>query len=202
MKPIVIIFVVLVIALTGGYFYFDRVIEKQPAEIESLISQIGEKNKQLLAAQILGEKRDAITNLIQNNLIDDPGDPLAEKASIPFLRYLTTTMDKYNIRLVSLTPLEVVGAVDPVTTLQKEFIEVPYQIKIIANFKEFGQFLDTLEKSPHLITIDNFTVISDIDQSSFSGEIVGRPRQHPINMHISTLAILKASSRSESGQYF
>ncbi|MEE9552734.1 MAG: hypothetical protein V3W18_00440 [candidate division Zixibacteria bacterium] len=202
MKPIIVIFVLLMIILGGSYFYFDRVIEKQPNEIESLLSQINEKNKQLLAAQILGEERDAITNLIQNNLIDDPNDPLAEKSSIPFLRYLTTTMDRLKIRLVSLTPLEVVGTDDPISTLRKEYIEVPYQMKIIASYKEFGQLLDILEKSPHLIRINRFSVTSDVEQSSFTGEILGRPRQHPINLHVSTLAIMKASSRSESGQYF
>jgi hypothetical protein len=113
MKPVLIIFLLLAIILGGSYVYFDRVIKSQPREIESLMAQIEDKNKQLLAAQILGEKRDAITQLIQNNLIDDIDDPLAEKASIPFLRYLTSTMDRLNIRLVALTPMAVVGTEDP-----------------------------------------------------------------------------------------
>jgi len=202
MKALVIILVLLVVMLAGGYFYFDNVIKKQPDEIVSLISQIEEKNKQLLAAQILGEKRDAITKLIQNNLIENESDPLAEKASIPFLRYLTSTMDKLKIRLVALTPMEVVGTVDPATTIEKEYVEVPYELKIIASYKEFGQFLDTLEKSPHLISINGFTVTSEVDQTNFAEEIAGKPRQHPINLQISTLAIMKASSRSESGNYY
>jgi len=202
MKSSIIIVILLIVVLTGGYMYFDAVIKKQPAAIESLIAQIKEKNKQLLAAQILGEQRDAITKLIQNNLIDDPSDPLAEKASIPFLRYLTSTMDRLNIRLVALTPLEVVGAQDPAATVQKEYIEVPYDMKLIASYSELGHFLDTLEKSPHLISIRGFAVTSEIDQSNFSEEIAGRPRQHSIDLQISTLAILKASSRSESGNYY
>jgi len=202
MKPIMIIAVLLIAVLAGSFFYFDKVIEKQPAELESVIEQIGEKNKQLLAAQILGEKRESITQLIQNNLVDNAGDPLAEKASIPFLRFLTSTMDKLSIRLVSLNPLAVVGTSDPAATVEKEYIEVPYEMKIIANYKEFGQFLDTLEKSPHLISIVSFDIVSEIEQTSFAEEIVGRPRQHPINLRISTLAIMKASSRGESGKSF
>jgi len=202
MKSLIIIFLLLIIVLGIGYAYFDRIIIKQPGEIESLIGQIEEKNKQLLAAQILGEKREAITNLIQNNLIDSLGDPLAEKASIPFLRYLTTTMDRLNIRLVALTPMEVVGTQDPATDMQKEYVEVPYEMKIIASYREFGQFLDALEKSPHLIKINGFDIVSDVEQSTFAEEIIGKPRQHPINLRISTLAILKASSRGESGKYF
>lgn len=202
MRPLIIVFVILLLALAGGYFYFDTVIKRQPSEIASLQTQIDEKNKQLLAAQILGEKREAVTKLIQNNLVDNQGDSLAEKSSIPFLRYLTSTMDRFNIRLVSLTPLDVISPNDPMAPVQQEYIEVPYEMKMIASYKEFGEFLDALEKSPHLIKVNSFEVTSDLDQSSYAEEIVGRPRQHPVQLHISTLAILKASSRSESGKYY
>jgi len=203
MKALIITTALLLVVLAAGYFYFDNVIVKQPDEIERLMTEIGDKNKQLLAAQILGEKREAITQLIQNNLIDDPGDPLAEKASIPFLRYLTSSMDNLGIRLVELTPLAVIGTSDnPASVIQKEYIEVPYEMKLIASYREIGRFLDTLEKSPHLISINGFDITSDVDQSTFAEEIVGKPRQHPVNLRISTLAILKASSRGESGKYY
>lgn len=202
MKSLIVITLILLVCLGAGYVYFDRVIEKQPQEIATLVTDIGEKNQQLLAAQILGEKRAAITQLIQNNLIDDPSNPLAEKASIPFLRYLTATMDRLGIRLVELTPLAVVGNDNPASVVKKDYVEVPYEMKLIASYKEFGQFLDELEKSPHLIKINGFQITSDIEQSSFAEEIVGRPRQHPVNLRISTLAILKASTRSESGKSY
>lgn len=202
MKTSLVIFLLMVILLGGTYFYYERVIVRQPREIESLLAQIEEKNKQLLAAQILAEKREGVAMLIHNNLIENPGDSLAEKASIPFLRYLTSTMDRLGIRLVSLTPQEVIGTDDPVTMSQKEYLEVPYEMKVIASFKEFGRFLDVLEKSAHLIEVNAFVITNDIEQSVFAEEIVGRPRQHPIQLQISTLAILKASYRGESGEYY
>ena len=159
-------------------------------------------DKQLLAAQILAEKREGVTMLIHSNLIEDPSDSLAEKSSIPFLRYLTSTMDRLGIRLVSLTPREVIGTDDPVAMNQKEYIEVPYEMKVIASYKEFGQFLDVLEKSAHLIKVNAFVITNDIEQSAFAEEIIGKPKQHPIQLRIATLAILKASYRSESGEYF
>jgi hypothetical protein len=190
------------ILLGGTYFFYDRVIVRQPRELESLLTQIEEKNKQLLAAQILAEKREGVTMLIHSNLIESPSDSLAEKSSIPFLRYLTSTMDRLGIRLVSLTPREVIGTDDPVTMSQKKYIEVPYEMKVIASYKEFGKFLDVLEKSAHLIKVNAFTISNDIEQSVFAQEIVGNPKQHPIQLQIGTLAILKASYRSESGEYF
>lgn len=200
MKVALIVLLVLAALLAGAYFYYDRIIVRQPQELEETLARIEEKNKQLLAAQILTEKREGVTMLIHNNLIESPEDSLAERASIPFLRYLTSTMDRLGIRLVSLTPQEVLGTDDPVSLSQKEYIEVPYEMKLIATYQEFGRFLDVLEKSPHLIKVDAFTVSNEIEQSSFSEEIAGKPRQHPINLTISTLAILKASYKSESEQ--
>ncbi|MEE8418230.1 MAG: hypothetical protein V3S06_06145 [candidate division Zixibacteria bacterium] len=202
MKTSLIIFLLMAIMLGGTYIFYDRVIVQQPRELESLLTQIEEKNKQLLAAQILAEKREGVTMLINNNLIESPSDSLAEKSSIPFLRYLTSTMDRLGIRLVSLTPQDVIGTDDPVMMSQNKYIEVPYEMKVIASYKEFGKFLDVLEKSAHLIKVNAFTISNNIEQSVFAQEIVGNPKQHPIQLQIGTLAILKASYRSESGEYF
>lgn len=200
MKNNLIVLVFTLIFLGSAFGYYQKVIMPQPDEIKRLNLTIEEKNKQLLAAQILAEKREGITALIKNNLINDISDSLTEKASIPFLRYLTATMDRLKIRLVALTPLDVIGTDDRYTYDKKEYIEVPYELKIIASYEEFGKFLDILEKSPHLTRVVSFTVSNDIERASFAGEIRGKPNQHPINLRISTLAILKASYKSELGE--
>jgi len=200
MKNNLLVLVLTLVLLGSAFGYYQQVIMPQPDEIKRLNREIEEKNKQLLAAQILAEKREGITALIRNNLIENPSDSLTEKASIPFLRYLTATMDRLKIRLVALTPLDVIGTDDSRTYEKKEFIEVPYELKIIASYEEFGKFLDILEKSPHLTRVISFTVSNDIERSSFAGEIAGKPDQHPINLRIGTLAILKASYRSELGK--
>jgi len=199
MKENLVILIVLVVFLLGSYMYYDQVIVPQPQELRSLKEQIEEKNRQLLAAQILAEKREGVTQLIKNNLIQSLDDSLAEKASVPFLRYLTTTMDRIGIRLVALTPLDIIGMEDPTGLQQKEYIQVPYEVKILASYDELGRFLDILEKSPHLIKITNFTITNDLEQTSYAEEITGKPRQHPMSMQINTIAILKASYRSEQG---
>ena len=199
MKENLVILIVLIVFLLGSYMYYDQVIVPQPQELRSLKEQIEEKNRQLLAAQILAEKREGVTQLIKNNLIQSLDDSLAEKASVPFLRYLTTTMDRIGIRLVALTPLDIIGMEDPTGLQQKEYIQVPYEVKILASYDELGRFLDILEKSPHLIKITNFTITNDLEQTSYAEEITGKPRQHPMSMQINTIAILKASYRSEQG---
>lgn len=187
------------ILLAGNYFYYTSTVVPQPERMRQLKAEIQEKNKQLLAAQILSEKREGITSLIKNNLIENPNDSLTEKASVPFLQFLTSTMDALDIRLVTLNPLEVIGKEDTMTIRQKETLQVPYEMKIIASYEELGKFLDILEKSPHLIKVANFTVSNEIDQTSFSEEILGKPRQHQVNLQVNTIAILKASFRSEPG---
>ncbi len=201
MKNNLIVLVLTLILLGGTLFSYQRFVVPQPDEIRRLNLEIEDKNKQLLAAQILAEKREGITALIKNNLANNPSDSLAEKSSIPFLRYLTATMDRLGIRLVALTPMDVIGTDDAYTYEKKEYIEVPYELKIIASYEEFGKFLDVLEKSPHLIKVTSFSLSNEIDRSSFIGEIKGKPNQHPINLQISTLAILKASYRSELGEF-
>ena len=201
MKSNLIFLAILLIFLGAGYFYYEKVIVLQPQEMIATKEQIQEKNKQLLAAQILAEKRPGVTSLIHGNLISNMNDSLAEKASLPFLRYITQTMDNLDIRLVALTPKDLVGIGDPNTFKLKEFIEIPYEMKILASYEELGRFLDILEKSSHLIKISSFTVSNDIEQGVYSEEVVGKPRQHSVNLQINTIAILKASFRSESGEH-
>jgi len=201
MRNQLLFLLIVILLLAGVYYYYENIVIAQPIEKESLEKQIDERNKQLLAAQILSEQREGINQLIQQNLINTPSDSLTEKASISFLRYLTSTLDKLSIRLVALTPLDVIGKGDIPTYMQKEYIEVPYELKIIASYKEFGKFLDVLEKSAHLIEITSFTVANDIERTNYANEIQGKPDQHTINLRISTLAILKASYRSESREF-
>jgi len=199
MKDNLILLAIFLVLLAGNYLYYTQAVVPQPEKMRELKSQIEEKNKQLLAAQILSEKREGITQLIKSNLIEDPNDSLTEKASVPFLQFLTSTMDGLDIRLVTLNPLDVIGKEDTMAIRQKESLQVPYEMKILATYEELGKFLDVLEKSPHLIKVASFTISNEIDQASFAEEIVGKPRQHQVNLQVNTIAILKASFRSEPG---
>lgn len=199
MKENLIILLLLLVFLLSSYLYYEQVIVPQPQELKSLEVQIEEKNRQLLAAQILAEKREGVTQLIRGNLIENPKDSLAEKASVPFLRYLTSTLDWMGIRLVAITPLDVLGETDETGREHREYIQVPYEIKVLASYEELGKLLDVLEKSPHLIRIANLAISNDMEQSSYAEEIMGKPKQHPISLQVNTIAILKASYRSEPG---
>jgi hypothetical protein len=89
MRNNLIVLVLTLILLGGSLFYYQKNIIPQPDQIKRLNLKIEEKNKQLLAAQILAERRKGIIALIRNNLVNTPSDSLTEKSSISFLRYLT-----------------------------------------------------------------------------------------------------------------
>jgi Tfp pilus assembly protein PilO len=199
MKENLIVLILVLVLLLGCYYYYNNVIVPQPKRLAELKNQIEEKNKQLLAAQILAEQREGVTRLIKHNLIESRSDSLVEKASVPFLQFLTTAMDNLGIRLVAMSPMDVIEAKDPASEVVREYLQVPYEMRILASYEELGKFLDVLEKSPQLIRVSNFTISNEIDQTSIQDEIVGKPRQHPISLQINALAILKASFRSESG---
>jgi hypothetical protein len=201
MRDNLIFLLILVLFLVGCYSYYMNVIVPQPLKLQDLKLQIAEKNKQLLAAQILAEKRPGVTSLIQGNLIQGLQDSLAEKASVPFLRFLTNNMDRLDIRLISLTPKDILDSEDPAAMAEKDYIEIPYEMKVLASYDEFGKFLNLLEQSSRLIRISSFDVINEIDQGSYEEEVVGKPRQHPITVEVNTIAILKASSRGEQGKH-
>ena len=57
MKNNLIVLVLTLILLGGAGFYYQKDIVPQPDEIKRLNLEIEDKNKQLLAAQILAEKR-------------------------------------------------------------------------------------------------------------------------------------------------
>jgi len=195
MRDNLILLLILAAFLVGSYSYYNNVIVPQPMELQTLQQDIAEKNKQLLAAQILAEQRPGVKSLISGNLITGLQDSLAEKSSVPFLRFLTDNMDRLDIRLISLNPKDIVGSEDMSSLETKEFIEIPYEMKVLASYDEFGKFLNILEKSPRLIKISSFDVVNELDQSSYAEEVVGKPRQHPIALEVNTLAIMKASSR-------
>jgi hypothetical protein len=198
MKENLIVLMLVLVLLLGCYYYYNNIVVPQPKRLVELKSQIEEKNKQLLAAQILAEQREGVTQLINNNLIEGRDDSLAEKASVPFLQYLTSTMDRLDIRLLTLSPMDIIDVKDPSSDEIREYLQIPYEMRILASYEELGRFLDVLEKSSQLIRVANFIVSNEIDQTTNQDEIVGKPRQHPISLQINALAILKASFRSES----
>jgi Tfp pilus assembly protein PilO len=198
MKKNLILSAFLLLFVLAFWIYYKNVIEPQPAKIVELQDKIGEKKRQLLSAQVISRNLQYVNDLIQYNLVEDLSDSLAEAASIPFLKYLTSLMDDLGVILISMKPLELMKYDQ--TTLKKlidqDYIEIPYSMTVLSNYSQLGRFLEELEKNPRLINVTRIQMANPIDISTYEGEILGRPDQHKIDLEIQTLTILKESFRS------
>ncbi|OQX92906.1 MAG: hypothetical protein B6D58_00565 [candidate division Zixibacteria bacterium 4484_95] len=203
MKKNLILSGLLVVYILGFWIYYKNVIEPQPTEIAELEMKLAEKKRQLLSAQIISKNLQNVNELIQCNLVEDLSDSLAESASIPFLKYLTSLMDELDIVLVSMQPMEVLQQrnLAEEQLIEQDYIEIPYSMTILASYKQFGKFLERLEKYPQLIKVARIQLENSLDAAIYEGQIVGKPDQHRINLEIHTMTILKASFKGGSEQF-
>ena len=203
MKKNLIFSGILLVYVLGFWVFYTNVIAKQPKIADDLQSQIGEKKRQLLSAQIISKNLQNVNVLIQNNLVNSLSDSLARPANMVFLQYLTGLMDKLEIVLVSIKPADILKPSDTQTNqweqtgltapIEKDYIEIPYSMTILASYTQLGRFFEELERSPRLIKIVRFQLDNPIDFSVYEGEVSGKADQHRINLDIHTLTILKAS---------
>jgi hypothetical protein len=207
MKKNLIIGIVLLVYLVGFWLYYKNIIVKQPGVIVDLQTQLADKKRQLLSAQIISKNLQNVNDLIQNNLVSTPYDSLAKPANMEFLKYLTGLMDKYDIILVSMRPLDIIQATQNQNSNQQniyqqnsgnaqvddKLIQIPYSMSLLANYIEFGMFLQELEKSPRLIKVVRLSLDNPLDYSYFEDEVAGKPDQRKFNLDIHTMTIVKAS---------
>ncbi|MEO7957247.1 MAG: type 4a pilus biogenesis protein PilO, partial [Fibrobacteria bacterium] len=107
-------------------------------------------------------------------------DDLAQGASLNFLMDLHKVLDNLRITVVSLEPR-------PVET-RGRFIETPYDLEILCDFKRFTELAAKMEKSPRLISITKFEVDNSMEDFMARGETPGRDLgQCRVRMQITTL---------------
>ncbi len=203
MKKNIILSVLLLVFILSFWVYYKNVIEPQPEKIAYLKTELAEKKRQLLSAQVISRSRQNVIDLVQYNLVEDLSDSLAQSASIPFLGYLTGLMDDLGVILISMKPLNIVRQDQYAETnlIDQDYVKIPYSMTIIASYTQFGKFLENLEKYPRLIKVTRIQLENPLDATVYSGEISGKPDQHRINLEIQTLTILKASFKSGSEQF-
>jgi hypothetical protein len=213
MKKNLIISAILLILLASFWAFYKNVVIKQPATIANLQTEISEKKRQLLSAQIISRNLQNVNELIQNNMVNSPDDSLAKPANMAFLQYLTELMDKNEIILLSIRPLDVIqreeqkvdqwgsSADKAAIDTTKEYIQTPYSLSILASYVQLGHFFQELEKSPRLIKIVRFQLENEIDFTFVADEVSGKSDQRRVNIDLHTLTIVKESYKSGQSQF-
>jgi|TARA_Y100000782_G_scaffold112915_1_gene144292 Tfp pilus assembly protein PilO len=188
-KRNIILFGALVLLTISYWASASVLIGEKPFEIRLLEEEQEELNENLISAQILASQLDRVFTLFQENLALSKADSLADDANLPFLNNLTDILDDLDIKLLGIKPKP---RVDKIT-----YFKAPYLITLECTFEQFGMFLSEIERSPRLITVDEFEVKNGIERIKTNTEEEKLLEQEFV-VNLSTITLVKSKSKVSS----
>jgi len=188
-KRNIILFGALVLLTLSYWVSASVLIGEKPFEIRVLEEEQQELNENLISAQILASQLDRVFTLFQENLALSKSDSLADDANLPFLNNLTDILDELEIKLLGIKPKP---RVDKIT-----YFKAPYLITLECTFDQFGKFFSEVERSPRLITIDEFEVKNGIERIKANTEEEKLLTQEFV-VNLSTITLVKSKSKVSS----
>jgi len=188
-KRNIILFGALVLLTITYWASASVLIGEKPFEIRLLEEEQEELNENLISAQILASQLDRVFTLFQENLALSKADSLADDANLPFLNSLTDILDDLDIKLLGIKPKP---RVDKIT-----YFKAPYLITLECTFEQFGMFLSEVERSPRLITVDEFEVKNGIERIKANTEEEKLLEQEFV-VNLSTITLVKSKSKVSS----
>jgi Tfp pilus assembly protein PilO len=188
-KRNIILFGALILLTISYWASASVLIGEKPFEIRLLEEEQEELNENLISAQILASQLDRVFTLFQENLALSKVDSLADDASLPFLNNLTDILDDLDIKLLGIKPKP---RVDKIT-----YFKAPYLITLECTFEQFGMFLSEIERSPRLITVDEFEVKNGIERIKTNTEEEKLLEQEFV-VNLSTITLVKSKSKVSS----
>ena len=154
----------------------------RPLKIKLMHKQIKELQERLISAQITSRNLDQVQSLIQKNLAYSSNDTLAQGGSLNFLMDLHRVLDNLRITVVALQPRPVRKA--------GRFVETPYDLEVVCDYKQFAALAEKMEKSPRLISISAFEMDNALEDY-FADGAPGTSGRCRIRMQISTLTLVR-----------
>ncbi|HIA80429.1 MAG TPA: hypothetical protein EYO07_09805 [Candidatus Marinimicrobia bacterium] len=188
-KRNIILFGALILLTISYWASASVLIGEKPFEIRLLEEEQEELNENLISAQILASQLDRVFTLFQENLALSKADSLADDANLPFLNSLTDILDDLDIKLLGIKPKP---RVDKIT-----YFKAPYLITLECTFEQFGMFLSEIERSPRLITVDEFEVKNGIERIKTNTEEEKLLEQEFV-VNLSTITLVKSKSKVSS----
>lgn len=116
-------------------------------------------------------------------------DSLADDANLPFLNNLTDILDDLDITLMGIKPKP--------REDKRTYLKAPYLITLECTFEQFGKFLSEIERSPRLITVDEFEVKNGIERIKANTEEDKLIDQEFV-VALSTITLVKSKSKVSS----
>ena len=182
MKRVRILAIAVAVLALSFYYTFNWVYGDKPAEIRYLDKRIAEKNESLITAQVRSNELDEVYNLFEANLAESSSDAVAGDASMEFLNSLTSTLDSLGITTIFMRPKpRIRGRIS---------VEVPYDLEIRCNYKQFGVLMAKLESSKRLIQVNEFHIKNGVERLKNTRD-ESLLADQDIELKISTLTLLK-----------
>ena len=184
-----ILFGALLILSLSYWISSSFMIGDKPFQITLLEDEETELNENLISAQILASQLDRVFTLFQENLALSKMDSLADDANLPFLNNLTDILDDLDITLMGIKPKP--------REDKRAYLKAPYLITLECTFEQFGKFLSEIERSPRLITVDEFEVKNGIERIKANTEEDKLIDQEFV-VALSTITLVKSKSKVSS----
>ena len=184
-----ILFASLLILSLTYWISSSFMIGDKPFRITLLEDEETELNENLISAQILASQLDRVFTLFQENLALSKMDSLADDANLPFLNNLTDILDDLDITLMGIKPKP--------REDKRTYLKAPYLITLECTFEQFGKFLSEIERSPRLITVDEFEVKNGIERIKANTEEDKLIDQEFV-VALSTITLVKSKSKVSS----
>ena len=188
-KRNIILFGCLIVLSLSYWLSASFLIGEKPFEIRVLEEEQQELNENLISAQILASQLDRVFTLFQENLALSKADSLADDASLPFLNNLTDMLEDLDIKLLGIKPKP---RIDKIT-----YFKAPYIITLECSYDQFGKFLTEIERSPRLITIDEFEVKNGIERIKANTDEERLLFQEFV-VNLSTITLVKSKNKGVS----
>ena len=188
-KRNIVLFVCLIVLSLSYWLSASFLIGEKPFDIRVLEEEQQELNENLISAQILASQLDRVFTLFQENLALSKADSLADDASLPFLNNLTDMLEDLDIKLLGIKPKP---RIDKIT-----YFKAPYIISLECSYDQFGKFLTEIERSPRLITIDEFEVKNGIERIKANTDEERLLFQEFV-VNLSTITLVKSKNKAVS----
>ena len=164
-------------------------IRDKPFQIRLLEDEQTELNENLISAQILDRQLDRVYTLFQENLALSQQDSLAQDASLPFLNSLTDMLDDLDIQLLGIKPTD--------RESKDDYYKSPYVITIECTYEEFGKFLAEMERSPRLITVNEYEVKNGVERIKTNVREEDLMNQ-VFEVNLATITLVKSRSKGSA----
>ena len=188
-KRNIILFASFILLTLSYWIGSSLLIGDKPFQIKVLEEEQQELNENLISAQILARQLDRVFTLFQENLALSKADSLADDANLPFLNNLTAMLEDLDIKLLGIKPKP---RMDKIT-----YFKAPYIITLECTFEQFGKFLAEIERSPRLITVDEFEVKNGIERIKANTEEEKLIFQEFV-VNLSTITLVKSKTKAVS----